>query len=55
VGDGILFAEITEQRRERGKPVPDRASAEPAVRELVAPGDDVRGSRRGIPPAGRYR
>ena len=42
VGDGILLAEIVEQRRERGEPVPDRAAAKPAVRELVAPGDDVR-------------
>jgi hypothetical protein len=41
VGDGILLAEIVEQRREQGEPVPDRAAAKPAVRELVVPGDDV--------------
>jgi hypothetical protein len=41
VGDGIFLAETVEQRRERGEPVPDRAAAKPAVRQLVAPDDDV--------------
>ena len=42
VGDGVLLAEIFEQRGERREPVPDRAAAKPAPRQLVAPGDDVR-------------
>ena len=42
MGDGVLVAEIFEQRRERRQPVPDRAAAKPAPRQLVAPGDDVR-------------
>ena len=36
------LAEIFEQRGERREPVPDRAAAEPAPHQLVAPGDDVR-------------
>ena len=42
MGDGVLIAEIFEQRRQRREPVPDRAAAEAALRQLVAPGDDVR-------------
>ena len=42
MGDGVLLAEIFEQRGERREPVPDRAAAKPAPRQLVAPGDDVR-------------
>ena len=42
MGDGVLLAEIFEQRRERREPVPDRAAAKPAPRQVVAPGDDVR-------------
>ena len=42
MGDGVLIAEIFEQRRQRREPVPDRAAAKPAPRQLVAPGDDVR-------------
>ena len=53
VGDGVLLAQIFEQRGERRQPVPDRAAAEPAPAQLVAPGDDdARASRCGIPPAG---
>ena len=33
MGDGVLLAQILEQRGERGEPVPDRAAAKPAVRE----------------------
>jgi hypothetical protein len=39
VGDGVLVAEIFEQRGERGQPAPDRAAAKPALRQRVAPGD----------------
>ena len=42
MGDGVLLAQIFEQRGERREPVPDRAAAEPAPHQLVAPGDDVR-------------
>ena len=42
MGDSVLLAEIFEQRRQRGEPVADRGAAEPASRQLVAPGDDVR-------------
>ena len=42
VGDGVLLAEIFEQRGERREPVPDRAAAKPAPHQVVAPGDDVR-------------
>ena len=42
MGDGVLLAEIFEQRGERREPVPDRAAAKPAPHQLVAPGDDVR-------------
>jgi hypothetical protein len=42
MGDGVLLAEIFEQRCERREPVPDRAAAKPAARQLVAPGDDAR-------------
>ena len=40
--DGVLLAQIFEQRGERREPVPDRAAAKPAPHQLVAPGDDVR-------------
>ena len=46
VGYGVLLAEIFEQRGERGEPMPDRAAAKPAVRQVVAPGDDVRAGHR---------
>ena len=42
MGDGVLVAEIFEQRRERRQPMPDGAAAKPTVGQLVAPGDDVR-------------
>ena len=42
VGDGVLVAEIFEQRRQRREAVPDRAAVELAPREVVAPGDDMR-------------
>ena len=42
MGDGVLLAQIFEQRGERREPVPDRAAAKPAPHQLVAPGDDVR-------------
>ena len=42
MGDGVFLAEIFEQRGERREPVPDRAAAEPAPHQVVAPGDDVR-------------
>ena len=42
VGDGVLLAEIFEQRGQRREPVPDRAAAKPAPHQVVAPGDDVR-------------
>ena len=42
MGDGVLLAEIFEQRGQRREPVPDRAAAEPAPHQVVAPGDDVR-------------
>ena len=42
MGDGVLLAEIFEQRGERRQPVPDGAAAKPALRQVVAPGDDVR-------------
>ena len=42
VGDGVPVAQIFEQRGQRREPVPDRAAAEPAPHQLVAPGDDVR-------------
>ena len=41
MGDGVLVAQILEQRRQRREPVPDRAAAKPAPRQVVAPGDDV--------------
>src|SRR5208282_2703923 len=41
MGDGVLVAEIFEQRGERRQPVPDGAAAKPALRQRVAPGDDV--------------
>src|SRR3954469_25088690 len=40
--DGVLLAQIFEQRGNRGEPVPDCAAAEPAPHQVVAPGDDVR-------------
>ena len=33
MGDGVLVAQIFEQRGERGQPVPDGAAAKPALRE----------------------
>ena len=42
MGDGVLLAEIFEQRSERGQPVADRRAAEFAQAQLVAPGDQVR-------------
>ena len=42
MGDGVFFAEILEQRRQRREAMPDRGAAEPAPREVVAPGDDMR-------------
>ena len=42
MGDGVFLAEIFEQRGERREPMPDRAAAKPAPRQIVAPGDDVR-------------
>ena len=41
VGDGVLLAEIFEQRGERREPVPDGAAAEAALRQLVTPSDDM--------------
>jgi hypothetical protein len=46
MGDGVLLAEIFEQRRQRRQPVPDGAAAKPALGQLVAPRDDV-GARHG--------
>src|SRR3954449_11289234 len=40
--DGVLLAQIFEQRGNRGETVPDRAAAEPAPHQVLAPGDDVR-------------
>ena len=43
VGDGVLLAEIFEQRGQRREPVPDRCCRRARARtQLVAPGDDVR-------------
>ena len=42
VGDGVLLAQIFEQRRERRQPVADRRAAEFAPAQLVAPGDEMR-------------
>ena len=41
VGAGVFLAEILEQGGQRRQPVPDRAAAEIAPRQVVAPGDDV--------------
>ena len=46
MGDGVLVAEIFEQRRERREAVPDGAAAKLAPRQVVAPGDDM-GARHG--------
>ena len=46
MGDGVLLAQILEQRGERGQPVPDGRAAESALPQRVAPGDDV-GARHG--------
>jgi hypothetical protein len=46
MGDGVFLAQIFEQRGERCQPVPDRGTAKPAPRQLVAPRDDV-GARHG--------
>jgi hypothetical protein len=46
MGDSVLVTEIFEQRGERGQPVPDGAAAKSALRQVVAPGDDV-GARDG--------
>src|SRR3954462_26112 len=40
--DGVLLAQIFEQRGNRGEPVPDRAAAETAPHQVVAPGDEMR-------------
>jgi hypothetical protein len=50
VSDGVLLTEIFEQR---GQPVPDRRAAERALAQFVAPGDQMRASRCGI-PSGRW-
>ena len=42
MGDGVLLAQIFEQRGQRSQPVPDRRAAEPALAQLVAPGDQMR-------------
>ena len=42
VGDGVLLAQIFEQRGERRQPVPDRRAAKAAPAQLVAPGDEMR-------------
>jgi hypothetical protein len=42
VGDGVLLAQIFEQRGERRQPAPDRRAAQPAPAQLVAPGDQLR-------------
>ena len=44
VGDGVLFAEMLEQRRQRREAMADRGAARDvfAQREVVVPGDDVR-------------
>lgn len=42
MGDGVLIAEIFIQGCQRREPVPDCAAAEATLRELVAPGDDMR-------------
>ena len=43
VGDGVLLAEILEQRRQRREAMADRGAARClAPREVVAPGDDMR-------------
>ena len=42
MGDGVLVAEIFEQRCERRQPMPDGAAAKPTLGQLVAPRDDVR-------------
>ena len=41
VGDGVAVAQVLEQRGERGQPMPDRAAAEAALHQRVAPGDDM--------------
>ena len=46
MGDGVLLAEIFEQRGQRREPVADRAAAKPAPHQIVAPGDDVRARHR---------
>src|SRR4051794_15113434 len=40
--DGVLLAQIFEQRGNRREPVPDRAAAKPAPHQVVAPGDEMR-------------
>jgi hypothetical protein len=42
VGDGVLLAEMLEQRGQRRKAVADGAAAERAARQVVAPSDDMR-------------
>jgi hypothetical protein len=42
VGDRVSLAEIADQRRHSGGPVPHRAAAEAAADQVVAPGDGVR-------------
>ena len=41
MGDRILFTEILEQRRQGRVTMPDRGAAEPAPRQVVAPGYDM--------------
>jgi hypothetical protein len=57
VGDCVLLTQIFEQRGQRCEPVADRAAAEAAPHQLVAPGDDMRPRRDpkflGPPDAGK--
>lgn len=39
--NGVLLAQVLEQRRHRRQAVPDRRAAERATAQLVAPGDQV--------------
>ena len=42
MGDGIALTQILEQRRQRRQAMPDGHAAQGALRQVVAPGDDVR-------------
>jgi hypothetical protein len=46
VGDGVVLAEIFEQRGQRCQPEPDRRAAELAPAQLVAPSDQMRARHR---------